>query len=254
MSITRSSIPVCMTPARRRCVSVVCHRHSFQPHIVPHPASPFSQQVLLPRALLSPAGRPASGSRSEGWPRLGHARRQLLGRLLSSPFPIFLLSFIFISLCFALLASSCPSPSQPPLALGAFQHQVASAPTPAQVPRRSTGIQRSPPPSQRRSITTSNTGSRHPGLTWEGFNNSAVFPSCILACVCAPGETTTGEKSSWGCRWGCFPSCCVQPLLLLLALQHPPGSGGREEQNLSSAARMLFCKPATSQGLKSTSW
>lgn len=122
MSITRSSIPVCINcsaPRSSRRIPLLCvtatHSSQIPPAIVRDIARLVPEWELLLRVTVFPAGPP--GSRSLGWPRLGHPHKQLLEKLLSAPSPLptflFLLYFLFPScafLFFALLDSSLPTP------------------------------------------------------------------------------------------------------------------------------------------------
>lgn len=134
MSITRSSIPVCINcnvPCASRRVPPLCvtaaHSSPVPPAIVRDVASSVPERVPLLRATVSPAGPPGSSS---GGLALGHPCTQLLEKTLSTPFPLptyFFFYFIFFfpscaSLFFALLASSRPFPPQFLLAQDAFQH------------------------------------------------------------------------------------------------------------------------------------
>ena len=124
MSITRSSIPVCINcsaPCASRRVPPLCvtaaHSSPVPPAIVRDVARPVPERVPLLRATVSPAGPP--GGRSLGRPALGHPCTQLLEKPLSTPFPLptyfFPILFSFSILCFPLflLCLTHPFPSHP---------------------------------------------------------------------------------------------------------------------------------------------
>lgn len=141
MSITRSSIPVCINCsalcASRRvpplCVTAA-HSSLVPLAIVRDVARLVPERVSLLRATVSPAGPPSG--RSLGQPALGYPCTQLLEKPLSTLFPfptsffpvLFSFSMLcFPLLCFALLDSFLPFPHQFLLTQGEFQRQVAFA-------------------------------------------------------------------------------------------------------------------------------
>lgn len=123
MSITRSSIPVCINcnaPCASRRVPPLCvtaaHSSPVPPAIVRDVASPVPERVPLLRATVSPAGPPGSSS---GGPALGQPCTQLLEKPLSTPFPLptfffsILFSFFHPVLPSSLLCLPHPFPSHP---------------------------------------------------------------------------------------------------------------------------------------------
>lgn len=126
MSITRSSIPVCIRGSCRipRCVS---------PSLIPALSHwPLSVTCLVPpllRAAVPPAGPRAQEFGAGAWPSPHAAPHKYASHPFSFPtYFNFLFYFLFpscASLFFTLLDSSLPFPPQFLLAQDAFQHQVA---------------------------------------------------------------------------------------------------------------------------------
>lgn len=127
MSITRSSIPVCITAVPRPSLCVtVAHSSSVPPAIVPPPP-------VRPRRSSEPPflqqGPPAQECGAGTRPSLHAAPQKYASHLFSLP-PYFDFLFYFLfpscaSLFFTLLDSSLPFPPRFLLAQDAFQHQVA---------------------------------------------------------------------------------------------------------------------------------